>query len=217
MALTKEQLTAKGIDEETATKVLSAVDSLFKDVLNNNYVSKETFNAVNTKKNELQGLLNTADAEVKRLTPFEQQVTDLNNTITELKTANTDLQTKYDNQATVLQQENLVKNALMEVVVDIDDVFPKLDMSKIVFNEGKIQSGLNEQLETIKQSKPHYFKNQWDPKNNFFGFSPKDGSNTNKNAERKDVAFARELAKGITSQTSALQKANDVYFKGGIN
>lgn len=216
MALTKEQLIAKGIDEETATKVLSAVNSLFKDVLDNNYVNKETFNSVNTKKNELQGLLTTAQAEVTRLTPYEQQVTDLNNNITQLKTANADLQTKYDNQATVLQQENLVKNALMDIVIDIDDVFPKLDMSKVVFSDGKIQSGLSEQLETIKQAKPHYFKTATENKNSFFGFSPKDGSREN-NAERKDVAFAKELAKGITSQASNIQKANDVYFKGGIN
>lgn len=216
MALTKEQLIAKGIDEETATKVLPAINSLFKDVLDNNYVNKETFNSVNTKKNELQGLLNTAQAEVTRLTPFEQQVTDLNNTITELKTANTDLQTKYDNQATVLQHENIVKNALMDVVVDIDDVFPKLDMNKVVFSDGKIQSGLEEQLETIKQAKPHYFKSSSEPKNNFFGFSPKDGSKEN-NTESKDVAFAKELAKSITNQTSNIEKANNAYFKGGIN
>ena len=50
MAITKEQLIQSGIEETVATSILSNINSLFKSVLDNNYVSKEVFNEANNKK-----------------------------------------------------------------------------------------------------------------------------------------------------------------------
>lgn len=216
MALTKEQLIQSGIEEEIAEKVLNPINNLFKSTLDNNYVSKESFNSVNTKKNELQTQLDIANTEITRLKPLEEKISALNTTITQLEHDKSELQTKYNNQATVLQQENIVKSALMNVVVDMDDVFPKLDMQKIIFKDNKIESGLQEQLDTLKQSKPHYFKSV-ENKNNFFGFSPNNSNNNNNNNDSVGVSFAKELAKSVITQSEAMKKANDTYFKGGIN
>lgn len=219
MALTKEQLISAGIEEEIAEKIVSNVNKLFKEQLDNNYVSKESFNDVNTKKNELQTQLNNANAEIKKLKPFEEQVSILNN---ELMKANTDLsalQTKYDNQAIVLQNENAVKNIVASVAIDPDDVLPKIDMSKIVFKDGKIESGLNEQIEALKTAKPHYFKQDNNNSGYFFGISPNNSSNNNTldNNVSKAVEFAKSIAQDAVAQKQVLQKANDVYFKGGTN
>lgn len=220
MAITKEQLIQSGIEETVATSILSNINSLFKSVLDNNYVSKEVFNEVNNKKTTLQNDLLTAQNEVKRLKHFENDVSTLNTTIADLNTQITDWKNKYDNQATVLLQENLVRNTLSDIVVDMDDVFPKIDMSKVVFKDGKIESGLTEQIDALKQSKPHYFKtaNQ-NQQNQFFGQSPKNSNNNNNpnNNVSADVAFAKSLAQDVINQSKALETANNTYFKGGTN
>lgn len=220
MAITKEQLIQSGIEETVATSILSNINSLFKSVLDNNYVSKEVFNEANNKKTTLQNDLLAAQNEVKRLKPFENDVSTLNTTIADLNTQITDWKNKYDNQATVLLQENLVRNTLSDIVVDMDDVFPKIDMSKVVFKDGKIESGLTEQIDALKQSKPHYFKavNQ-NQQNQFFGKSPQNSNNNNNpnNNVSADVAFAKSLAQDVINQSKALETANNTYFKGGTN
>ena len=219
MALTKEQLISAGIEEEIAEKIVSNVNKLFKEQLDNNYVSKESFNDVNTKKNELQTQLNNANTEIKKLKPFEEQVSILNNKLMKANTDLSALQTKYDNQAIVLQNENAVKNIVASVAIDPDDVLPKIDMSKIVFIDGKIESGLNEQIEALKTAKPHYFKQDNNNSGHFFGISPNNSSNNNTldNNVSKAVEFAKSIAQDAVAQKQVLQKANDVYFKGGTN
>lgn len=217
MAITKEQLISAGIEEEVATKILTPVNKLFKDTLDNNYVSKEVFNDVNTKKNDFEQKLATANNEVTRLKPFEEKVATLQTSVTDLNTQLSQLQTKYDNQAVVLGNENTVKNIISNMVYDIDDVFPKIDMSKIVFEDGKVKSGLDEQLQALKQSKPHHFKST-EQNNKFFGFNPRNSNNDpDSHKDSEAVAFAKSLAEQRVQINKSIQTANEQYFKGGIN
>lgn len=217
MALTKEQLISKGLQEDVATQVLPIINALFKETLDNNYVSKESFNNVNTKKNELQTQLDTANAEVTRLKPFEQQVQTLNDEVTTLKNDKSALQQKYDNQAMVLMTENLIRNELTPLVVDMEDVLPKIDMSKVVIKDNKIESGLTEQIESLKTAKPHYFKIEQNQNNSFFGFKPPESNNNLGSKDSEDVAFAKSLAQSRIEQTKLSKSASESYFKGGIN
>lgn len=217
MAITKEQLISAGIEEEVATKILTPVNKLFKDTLDNNYVSKEVFNTTNTKKNEFEQQLIAANNEVTRLKPFEEQAATLQATVTDLNTKLSQLQTKYDNQAIVLGNENTVKNIISNMVYDIDDVFPKIDMSKIVFEDGKVKSGLDEQLQVLKQNKPHHFKST-EQNNRAFGFNPRNSNNDpDGHKDSAAVAFAKSLAQQRVEVNKSIQNANEQYFKGGIN
>lgn len=216
---TKEQLIAKGIEEETVTKILSTMNTLLKEELDNNYVSKDSFNKVNEKKNELQLEKDTLSSEVTRLKSFEDKVNTLTTKLTNLETEHSALQEKFTNQAIVLANENIVKNILSEQVIDLDDVFPKIDMNKVVIKNGKVESGLEEQIKTIKEAKPHYFKttDETNKQNQFFGFPPQNSSSNSNNTDTSDVLFAKALAGDLVKMNESMKKAEDVYFKGGID
>lgn len=216
---TKEQLIAKGIEEEIVTKILSTMNSLLKEELDNNYVSKDSFNKVNEKKNELQIEKDTLSSEIDRLKPFETKVTTLTTKLTNLETEHSALQEKFTNQAIVLANENTVKNILSEQVIDLDDVFPKIDMSKVIIKNGKVESGLDEQIKAIKEAKPHYFKtiDTNTKQNQFFGFPPQNSNSNSNTNDTSDVLFAKSLAGDVAKMNESLIKAEDIYFKGGIN
>lgn len=213
MAITKEQLVAAGLEEEAAASALSAVNKVFKQTLDNNYVSKESFNSVTAKKNELQTELDESKAEVSRLKPFETQVTDLTDKVTKLETEKTELQSKYDNQAVELQKENLIKSELTPIAYDVDEVYGELDISKVVVENGKIVSGLTEQLDAAKTAKPHHFKSTQQTKDNqfLFGFKPGESS-TQQNTKTADVQFAESLADSVMSMNTTSTQDN-FYFK----
>jgi hypothetical protein len=112
-----------------------------------------------------------------------------------------------------------IRGQISSVVYDTDDVMSKLDTTKIVIKEGKIVSGLTEQIDALKKSKPHYFKKEgggeaaglpggWVP----FGRTPPAGGEPDNNND-DGSKFGMELAKSKSVGETASKKAADIYFK----
>lgn len=219
--MTKEALIAKGFTEQQAEEILK----IHREAIDGNYVPKATFEAERTKSKNLSDQLADRDKQITELGKFKGTAEELQNKVTQLENDNKAAKEKYDADLLNAQRDAAVRLEIASIVIDPDDVIPKLDASKIVFKDGKIESGLTEQLDALKQSKPHYFKNPDNSGNSgnsglpngwLFGQSPEEGSekggagNTGKTDAEK---LGELLAASKLSGASAAEKAADVYFK----
>ena len=213
--MNKQTLIAAGFTEEQATKILE----MHQQSIDGNYVPKATFDAEREKNKNLTTQVADRDKQINELGSFKGTAEQLQTKVADLEKANKDAKDKYDADLLAFQKEAAIRLNIANSVIDPDDVIPKLDQSKIVFKEGKIESGLTEQMDALKQSKPHYFKaeesgSQGMPKGWVFGNTPSEGSD-NKGGEGKTDAqkFGEMLAASKMSGATAADKAAETYFK----
>ena len=213
--MNEEQLKALGLDAETVTKVLK----MHKDSIDGNYVPKATFESEREKVKTLNTQITERDNQIAELGKFKGTADDLQKQVDDYKKQNDELKANSEKELNKLRQENILKFELKDQVIDVDDVLPKLKLENIVFEDDKIKSGLKEQLDDLRKSKPHYFnQNTGDGKNNnngfkIFGDTPKDSNNGNNNTDSAEVSLARELANARIASLEASKKASEVYFK----
>lgn len=209
---TKEQLIAAGLTAEQADQVLK----MHKDAIDGNYIPKATFEAERDKVKNLNTEVENRDKQIKELGTFKGTAEELQKKVTDLEGANKAAKDEYDAKLLKLTQESAVKAGIIESVVDVDDVMPKLDFGKIKFKDGKIESGLTEQLDELKKTKPHYFKQETKPGNPagwIFGKTPNDGKDTTPPADNKQALFGKQLAEAQLNGMGTSKKAQDYYFK----
>ena len=217
--MTKEQLMALGLTAEQADAVLAA----HKTAIDGNFVPKATFEAERDKVKTLTTQVGERDTQISELGKFKGTAEQLQTKVTELETKNKQDKEKFDAEITKIAQNALVSAELQGKVVDIDDVLPKLDFSKIVFKEGKIESGFTDQLDALKKTKPHYFKED-KPADDVSGLFPKGfvvagktpaegtkGQEAEKGSEAAE--FGKNLALYKTQGNAQATKAEDHYFK----
>lgn len=216
--LTKEQLAALGLTEDQITAVLKA----HKDAIDGTYVTKVAFEAERAKVKAANDTIADRDKQIKDLGEFKGTAEQLQSKVAELEQQNKDNADKYAADLAKTQAENSIKLALMDSVIDVDDVLPKLDLTKITITEGKITAGLNEQLDVLKKAKPHYFKEQSTSGNgsfpkgfNIFGRTPQEGSEQHESGEQNNAAvdFGKQLAQFKVAGDTAAAKAQEIYFK----
>lgn len=208
--MNEEQLKALGLESEVITKVLK----IHKDSIDGNYVPKATFDAERENVKTLKAQITERDSQITELSKFKGTNEELQKQLEDYKKTNEELKTNSEKEITKLKKENLLKFELKEQVIDVDDVLPKLNIDNIVFENDTIKSGLKEQLDDLRKSKPHYFAQPenkttgWKP----FGSTPDEGAKV-KDQESPDVAFAKELAKSKNAIQENSQKALETYFK----
>lgn len=135
-AMTKKQLTEMGLDEAMASKVMEAWTAS----LSGSYVLK-------TKLDDAMSDLKKAN---ERVTALETQVGDL-----KTQMDNNEQKYKDDLKASTLK---LAAMGVLTDAYDSDLVYSQLDTSKMtVDDKGKV-SGLDEQIQELKKSKPFLFK-----------------------------------------------------------
>ena len=209
---TKEQLIAQGLTEAQA----DAIIKMHKDAIDGNYIPKATFEAERDKVKNLNTEVENRDKQIKELGTFKGTAEDLQKKVTDLEAANKAAKDEFDAKLLKLNQESAVKADIIGQVVDVDDVLPKLDFTKIKFNDGKIESGLTEQLDELKKTKPHYFKTEQksgNPVGWIFGKTPTDGNDKTPPAESKEALFGKQLAESQLGGAGVAKKAQDYYFK----
>lgn len=209
--MNKEQLMALGLTEEQATAVLKA----HKVSIDGNYIPKDTFDAEREKVKTLNGEVSTRDTQIKELGGFKGTAEELTTKLADLETQNKASITEYEGKLLKVTQEAAIKSEIMGKVVDLDDVLPKLDVAKIVFKDGKVESGLTEQLETLKKTKPHYFVAAEDTKPGgfLFGKTPADGKDQANDGKDEASQFGKDLASQRTKTDVIAAKAAESYFK----
>lgn len=214
--MNRESLIAAGLTEEQANTVIK----MHQDAINGNYVPKATFNAERETVKNLQIQVSDRDKQIKELGAFKGTAEELQTKVSELEKQNKADKQKFEADLLQAQKDAAIRFDIASAVIDPDDVLPKLDQSKIVFKDGKIESGLTEQLDELKQSKPHYFK-QEQTKNdnppsgwNIFGKTPAEGSDGKGTEQKSDAQkFGEFLANSKMSGSNAAAKAADAYFK----
>lgn len=214
--MNKESLIKAGFTEEQADNIIK----MHQDAINGNYVPKATFNAERETVKGLQTQIADRDKQIKELGAFKGTAEELQNKVAALEKQNKADKEKFEADLLQAQKDAAIRFDIASTVIDPDDVLPKLDQSKIVFKDGKIESGLTEQLDVLKQSKPHYFKQDkketdgqpggW----NIFGKTPAEGSDGSGGDSKSDEQkFGEMLANSKMSGANAANKAADVYFK----
>lgn len=210
--MNEEQLKALGLEADVITKVLK----IHKDSIDGNYVPKATFEAERENVKTLKTQITERDTQITELTKFKGTNEELQKQLNDYKTKNEELKANSEKEIAKVKKENLLKFELKDQVIDVDDVLPKLNMDNIVFENDAIKSGLKEQLDDLRKSKPHYFAQQ-DDKNKNTGWKPFGTPPTESGKEpdkvAPDVDFAKQLAQAKNATVQASQKALETYFK----
>lgn len=217
--MTKEQLIAQGLTEAQADAVLK----LHKEAIDGNYVPKATFEAERQKLKDANAQIEERDKQIKELGKFKGTAEELQAKVAELEEANKTSTQEYQKKLEELEKDYAIRAEIIDSVIDPEDVIPKLDKTLLVFKDGKIVSGLKEQLDALKQSKPHYFKqeqksNEWNKFSgfNFFGKTPPESkapdSQTSDSLSR-EAEFGKLLAQTrMHGMQSVLENGQKAYF-----
>lgn len=210
----KDKLIKLGLTDELAQKV---VDN-FGDVIDGIYVTKERFNEVNNELKSAKDTIKERDTQLEKLQNDNDSNEDLKKQIADLKKANADAAKEAENKLNAERKSNAVKLELSGKVHNVSVAMSLLKMDDIVMTEdGKVKSGLNEQLKDLQKSDSYLFitdngNNSNNPNNTTVvkGASPKNGDQGTPSTDTADVAFAKSLASKQNESIKA--SAENVYF-----
>ena len=210
----KDKLIKLGLTDELAQKV---VDN-FGDVIDGIYVTKERFNEVNNELKSAKDTIKERDTQLEKLQNDNASNEDLKKQIADLKKANADAAKEAENKLNAERKSNAVKLELSGKVHNVSVAMSLLKMDDIVMTEdGKVKSGLNEQLKDLQKSDSYLFitdngNNGNNPNNTTVvkGASPKNGDQGTPSTDTADVAFAKSLASKQNESIKA--SVENVYF-----
>lgn len=208
--MTLEELTKAGFTEDQAKKILE----MHQKSIDGNYIPKATFEAERQKVKDANAIIAERDKQITELGSFKGTAEELQKKVDELTTANNTAKAEYEAKLTKMAQENSLKLAIADKVHNVEDILPKLDVTKITFKDGAVVAGLVEQMEALKKSNPYYFKEDnagknlpggWTP----FGRKPEEGDGSSGSAEEE---FGKSLAKAVSTGNTFAEKADKTYF-----
>lgn len=210
----KDKLIKLGLTDELAQKV---VDN-FGDIIDGIYVTKERFNEVNNELKSAKDTIKERDTQLEKLQNDNASNEDLKKQIADLKKANADAAKEAENKLNAERKSNAVKLELSGKVHNVSVAMSLLKMDDIVMTEdGKVKSGLNEQLKDLQKSDGYLFitdngNNGNNPNNTTVvkGASPKNGDQGTPSTDTADVAFAKSLASKQNESIKA--SVENVYF-----
>ena len=211
-----EDLIKEGFTEEQARKILD----LHKKAIDGNYVPKQTFEAERDKVKAANDTIADRDKQIAELGKFKGTAEELQKKVDELTDTNTKAAEEYKTKLKDMEETTAIRTAIADQVHSADDIMPKLDRTKLTFKDGKVVAGLVEQMEAIKKTSPHYFKESKSNNDNNSGFpggwhpfgNPPSSSN-NPGETDSAVEFGKSLAKSQSRSMNPTQKAADIYFK----
>ena len=163
----KEEFIALGISEDQAAKAAEASKKELES-----YVPKADFEAANQVKGQLEKDIKDRDKQLEDLKKSSGDNAELQKQIETLQTENKAVMEKNEADMKELKLSTAIKLALGESAQDADLVSGLFDKSKLILSDdGKI-TGLEEQLKSIKESKPFLFKEQKTEPAKNAGFRP---------------------------------------------
>ena len=191
----KDKLIKLGLTDELAQKVIDN----FGDVIDGEYIPKQRFNEVNNELKSAKDTIKERDTQLEKLQNDNDSNEDLKNQIADLMKANADAAKEAENRLNAERKSNAVKLELSGKVHNVSVAMSLLKMDDIVMtDDGKVKSGLNEQLKDLQKSDSYLFitdnknGNNSNPNNTVVrGASPKDGDQGTPSTDTADVAFAK--------------------------
>lgn len=149
----KEDFTALGISEELAVKAAEASKTELEE-----FISKTEYDLTKQAKEQLEKDIKERDKQLETLKKAGGDKEALQNQITELQAENKAAKEKYEADMKELKLSTAIKVAVAGSAHDTDIVAGLMDKSKLILSDDGKVSGLDEQLKTIKETKPFLFK-----------------------------------------------------------
>lgn len=190
-----EQVKALGItlNEEDAKKIAEASQEELKT-----FVPKTRFDEVNNAKKQLETDIKDRDTQLETIKKSVGDNEALKNQIETLQAENKTNKEQFETELKELQISNAIKLAIADKAQDAELVAGLFDKSKLILGEdGKI-TGLDEQVKTLKESKPFLFKTEDNTQQNqtkLKGMEPGKSNNDNlPNPDKQTGTFSMKNA-----------------------
>lgn len=205
----EEYIKSLNLADEVKAK---AVENL-KKMISDNYVEKTKFDEATTAKANLETQIKERDKQLETLKKTTGDKEKLESTIKQLQEENKSSKTKYEQDLKNLRIDSAVKLKLSNTAQDVDIVASLIDKTKLIVSDDGTVTGLDEQINPLKQSKPFLFKSDKQR------YEPKDGGNPINNPFSKEhfnLTEQGKLFRENPQQARALAQAAGVNI-GGIN
>lgn len=202
----EELIKTLGIAQESQTTATDAI----KAFLDGFYIPKARFNEINEKNKDLVAQIADRDKQLTTLKKAAGDNESLKAQIENLQKANKEQKDAADARIKTLQLDSAIKLALGESVQDLDIVSSLIKRDALVLGEDGKVSGLKEQVEDLRKTKPFLFKQE----GGMPGYHPRGGS-----GPLMDNPFAKETF-NLTKQGQLLkenpEKAREMASAAGV-
>lgn len=205
----EEYIALLNLDGEAKKKATESLKNLLKD----SYVEKTKFDEAAAAKSNLETQIKERDKQLETLKKTAGDKEKLEATIKQLQEDNKSAKTKYETDLKNLRIDSAVKLKLSGTAQDVDIVASLIDKTKLIVSDDGTVTGLDEQINPLKQSKPFLFKNDKQ------SYEPKVGGNPINNPFSKEhfnLTEQGKLFRENPQQARALAQAAGVNI-GGIN
>ena len=205
----EEYIALLNLDGEAKKKATESLKNLLKD----SYVEKTKFDEAAAAKSNLETQIKERDKQLDTLKKTAGDKEKLEATIKQLQEDNKSAKTKYETDLKNLRIDSAVKLKLSGTAQDVDIVAGLIDKTKLIVGDDGSVTGLDEQINPLKQSKPFLFKSDKQR------YEPKDGGNPINNPFSKEhfnLTEQGKLFRENPQQARALAQAAGVNI-GGIN
>lgn len=185
----KEEFEALGIEKSLAEKAAEASKKELEG-----YVSKEKYDAEQQKCTQLESTVSDYEKQLDTLKAAAGNNEELKQQITTLQEQNKQKDADYKKELDALKMTNAIKMAIAATAQDSDLVAGLVDRNKLILSDdGKI-TGLDEQLKTIKESKPFLFKQEGPKSSGKKGFFPLGPKEKGGEGEKGQVSMKEAIA-----------------------
>ena len=170
--MTKEQFEALGIEKSLAEK---AAKESKKEL--EGYVVKDTYDQTEQQRKQLETSVNDYKTQLEALKTSAGDNAALTQQIADFQEQIKQKDLEHQKEITDLKLTNAIKMAIAASAQDSDLVAGLVDRTKLILGDDGKVTGLDEQVKTLKESKPFLFKAEQksDGKKGFFPIGPKNG------------------------------------------
>lgn len=196
--MTQEQFEALGIEKNLAKKAAEASAEELKG-----YVSKEDYDTVDQQRKQAETSVADYKNQLETLKTTAGDNEALKTQIADLQTQNQQKEQEHKQELAELKMMSAIKMAIAADAQDSDLVAGLVDRKKLILGDDGKVTGLDEQIKTLKESKPFLFKQEeklkLNNKRGFFPLGPKEkgeeGGET-KMTMKEAIAARLNLAEG---------------------
>lgn len=204
----EEYIALLNLDGEAKKKATESLKNLLKD----SYVEKTKFDEAAAAKSNLETQIKERDKQLDTLKKTAGDKEKLEATIKQLQEDNKSAKTKYETDLKNLRIDSAVKLKLSGTAQDVDIVASLIDKTKLIVGDDGSVTGLDEQINPLKQSKPFLFK---EIKSKGGNYDPAGGAGGNTvNPFKKETFSLTEQGK-LFKENPALAKS--LAQEAGIN
>lgn len=205
----EEYIASLNLDGEAKKKATEGLKNFLKD----NYVEKAKFDEAAAAKSNLETQIKERDKQLETLKKTAGDKEKLEATIKQLQEDNKSAKTKYETDLKNLRIDSAVKLKLSGTAQDVDIVASLIDKNKLIVSDDGTVTGLDEQINPLKTSKPFLFKDVKLQKNKNYEPAGGNGGNT-VNPFKKETFNMTEQGR-LFKENPALAKS--LAQEAGIN